>query len=222
MGSQARGRTWFGSITARLSTISGRWILVLNSVLESEKLGLMRGVMSGSQSATFRVVPSTPADLDRVLAIEEQSFSAPWSRKMFEAELTGNPFGHLWGAWVRDARNNEHQVCARRRDGEPAGGLSETLIGYICFWVVFDEFRLMTLAIESAWRRRGIARGLMCEALTWASTAGARRALLEVRASNHAAIQLYEQAGFRSIAVREQYYTNPIENALIMAMEPIR
>jgi [ribosomal protein S18]-alanine N-acetyltransferase len=58
--------------------------------------------------------------------------------------------------------------------------------------------------------------------LTSATAAGAQRALLEVRASNAAAIQLYEQAGFRTIAVRDRYYTNPIENALIMAMEPIR
>jgi ribosomal-protein-alanine acetyltransferase len=221
----------------------------------------MRAGISGSQSATFRVAPSTIADLDRVLAIEEQSFSAPWSRKMFEVELTGNPFGHLWGSWVRDtsnnevreatskvhdARNNERHACGRGRDGEAAvslphscardgerpvscaldteaaGDSSEKLVGYICFWVVFEEFRLMTLAVESEWRRRGIARGLMNQALTWATAAGARRALLEVRASNTAAIQLYERAGFRTVAVRERYYTNPVENALIMTMEPIR
>jgi ribosomal-protein-alanine N-acetyltransferase len=201
----------------------------------------MRAVITGSQSATFRVVPSTIAHLDRVLSIEEQSFSAPWSRKMFEQELTGNPFGHLWGAWVRDAnahgaRNNEvreatnkvHEARRNERpvslapDAEAVGDSSEKLIGYICFWVVFEEFRLMTLAVESEWRRRGIARGLMKEALSWAIAAGARRALLEVRASNQAAIQLYERGGFRTIAVRERYYTNPVENALIMAMDPIR
>jgi ribosomal-protein-alanine N-acetyltransferase len=165
----------------------------------------MREVMTGAPSATCRIVPTTIADLDRVLSIEEKSFSAPWTRKMFEAELTGNQFGHLWSAWCRGER-----------------GSSDILVGYICFWVVFEEFRLMTLAVESEWRRRGIGRVMMRQALTSATAAGAQRALLEVRASNAAAIQLYEQAGFRTIAVRDRYYTNPIENALIMVMEPIR
>jgi ribosomal-protein-alanine N-acetyltransferase len=158
-----------------------------------------------SHSATCLITPTAIPDLERVLAIEEQSFSAPWTRKMFEVELTGNQFGHLWSARCLDDR-----------------GAPNRLVGYICFWVVFDEFRLMTLAVEAPWRRRGIAKAMMDQALTWAGAAGAHRALLEVRASNVAAIQLYEQTGFRTIASRERYYTNPVENALIMAMEPIR
>jgi ribosomal-protein-alanine N-acetyltransferase len=46
---------------------------------------------------------------------------------------------------------------------------------------------------------------------------GAPHATLEVRRSNTAARRLYEQAGFALVGVRTSYYTNPIEDALILS-----
>ena len=43
--------------------------------------------------------PFHARDLDAVLAIEQESFSEPWTRSMFEAELEGNPFGRFLGAF---------------------------------------------------------------------------------------------------------------------------
>jgi ribosomal-protein-alanine N-acetyltransferase len=136
-------------------------------------------------------------DLDRLLAIEETSFTAPWSRKMLEAELSGNPFSSL--------------VAARRKDGD-----REDLVGYICFWVVFEELRLMNLAVDPLARRQGVAKALVRYALSQAREQGAERALLEVRASNDAALRLYAGFGFRQVAVRTGYYTNPCEDAVLM------
>ena len=47
------------------------------------------------------------------------------------------------------------------------------------------------------------------------------RAVLEVRASNHAAHALYRSLGFRDVTTRPTYYTNPIEDALLMGLDPI-
>ena len=47
------------------------------------------------------------------------------------------------------------------------------------------------------------------------------RAVLEVRASNHAAHALYRSLGFRDVTTRPTYYTNPIEDALLMELDPI-
>ena len=49
----------------------------------------------------------------------------------------------------------------------------------------------------------------------------AKRAVLEVRASNHAAHALYRSLGFRDVTTRPTYYTNPIEDALLMELDPI-
>lgn len=151
--------------------------------------------------------PATPDDLDRIIQIAQASFTRPWTHKMFEAELSGNPFALL--------------VTARRRI---AGGQPESqsgIIGYLCYWIVFEELRLMDLAVDPQARRRGVARMLVTHALGAAHAAGAFRAVLEVRASNQSARRLYEQFGFRLIAQRANYYTHPTEDAILMELSPL-
>ena len=63
-------------------------------------------------------------------------------------------------------------------------------------------------------RRRGIGRHLLGDLL--ARHAG--EFFLEVRESNFAARRFYEYAGFQEIAKRLQYYTNPIEAAIVMKL----
>ncbi|HKW85860.1 MAG TPA: ribosomal protein S18-alanine N-acetyltransferase [Nitrospiraceae bacterium] len=146
----------------------------------------------------------TPQDVDRLLRIEQNSFSAPWTRKMFEVELNGNPFSYLFAA---------RSIYDGHAPGE--------IVGYICFWVVFDELRVMNLAVEPSVRRQGIASELVQYMLAFGRAQGAARAILEVRASNLAACGLYEQMGFRQTAVRTKYYTNPTEDAILMEMNPL-
>ena len=94
----------------------------------------------------WTVVPATVESLSEILKIEEACFSAPWTRKMLEAELTGNPFAHFLLA----------------RDGEE--GAVGAIIGYLCYWIVFEEVRLMNLAVIESMRHRGIASSLVTAA----------------------------------------------------------
>ncbi len=145
------------------------------------------------------ILPASVEMLPAILRLEEACFSAPWTRKMMEAELTGNPFAHF--------------LVAR----DPLG----TIVGYHCFWVVFEELRLMNLAVCESMRRRGIARALVTEALRTGRNQAASRAVLEVRASNHAACSLYRRMGFVQTATRTRYYENPVEDAVLMELEPL-
>ena len=121
------------------------------------------------------IEPATVEALPDILQIEDSCFSAPWTRKMLEAELSGNPFAHF--------------LLAKRVTPGEAG--SVTIVGYLCFWVVFEEVRLMNLAVIESMRRKGIARTLVSRALELGVAQAAVRALLEVRASNYAAHSLY-------------------------------
>jgi len=123
---------------------------------------------------------------------------------MLEVELNGNPFSYLFMA---------RSIC----DGNASGDV----VGYVCFWVVFDEVRVMNLAVESSARRQGIAGDLVRSMLTLGQAHGAVRAILEVRASNLAARGLYEQMGFHQTATRTRYYTDPTEDAILMEMNPL-
>jgi ribosomal-protein-alanine N-acetyltransferase len=155
----------------------------------------------------WTIVPATAASLPHILKIEEACFSAPWTRKMLEAELNGNPFAHFLLA---------------KQQGEQAGdALAESIVGYLCYWIVFEEVRLMNLAVIESMRHRGIARSLVTAALQAGLSQSAHRALLEVRASIQVAQALYRAFGFRQTALRPKYYNNPVEDAVLMELDPI-
>ncbi len=154
----------------------------------------------------FTLVSMQESDLDEVLELERASFGEPWTRKMFLGELKGNAFATNLVARAGDAGYGTTL---------PAGAL----LGYVIFWVVFEELHMMNLAIRPEVRRRGIARRLVRHALSVGASRGVRMALLEVRASNSAAIALYEDLGFVRKDVRRGYYDYPREDAVIMVLE---
>jgi [ribosomal protein S18]-alanine N-acetyltransferase len=149
------------------------------------------------------LAPMHERDLDEVLALERVSFTEPWTRKMFLGELRGNAFA----------------INLVVRAGEAGYGedvAADALLGYIMFWVVFEELHLMNLAVRPDVRRRGIGTKLVRHALSVGADRGARTTLLEVRASNQAAIIMYEGFGFIRRGVRKGYYDHPREDAVIM------
>jgi len=78
--------------------------------------------------------------------------------------------------------------------------------GFVVVRGAADECEILTLAVDPACRRRGLARALVIEALRLASTAGARKAYLEVAESNMPAISLYAALGFEILGTRQNYY----------------
>ena len=155
---------------------------------------------------TVRLEPMRESDLDEILPLERASFSEPWTRKMFLGELQGNAFSTNLVARAGDAG------CG---PGLPGGAL----VGYVMFWVVFEELHLMNLAVRPEARRRGIGTELIRQALAVGADRGVRTALLEVRASNAAARAFYHKLGFVERDVRRGYYDHPREDAVIMVLE---
>jgi len=153
----------------------------------------------------INISPAALEMLPEILFLEETCFSAPWTRKMLEAELTGNRFAHF--------------LIARGEGG--LGDSPHNVIGYLCFWIVFEEVRLMNLAVLESMRRCGVGTALVSEALQTGLRHAATRAVLEVRASNHGAQTLYRSMGFRHVSTRTKYYSNPIEDAVLMELEPL-
>ena len=133
------------------------------------------------------------ADLDDVMEIEHASFSLPWSRWMFEKELM-------------DRKHSQFFVA---RSGDE-------IAGYIGFWLVLEEVHIVTIAVRSDYRRRGIGSILMLEALNEALRLGAERATLEVRVTNLPAQDLYKKLGFITVAIRKRFYSDTGEDAYVM------
>jgi ribosomal-protein-alanine N-acetyltransferase len=82
-------------------------------------------------------------------------------------------------------------------------------------WLIVDELHINTIAVDPARRRAGLASKLMHYVLAEAARSGARRATLEVRASNGPARRLYAKLGFVESGLRRNYYTHPDEDAIV-------
>ena len=76
------------------------------------------------------------------------------------------------------------------------------------------EREVLNIAVDPAFRRRGIARELLKAELD----RGPGQWFLEVRESNRAALNLYETFGFRSVGRRNGYYTDPAETGIVMKL----
>jgi [ribosomal protein S18]-alanine N-acetyltransferase len=143
----------------------------------------------------FRIDPlDGDADLDGVLAVEAESFTNPWTREMYTWELQNRTVCHIYIVRTPEC----------------------TVAGFCAFWLVFDEIHINNVALRPQFRGRGIGSALLRHVVAEAKRLGARRATLEVRASNTAARRLYERLGFYVAATRRNYYTNPVEDALIL------
>ncbi len=152
-------------------------------------------------TADIRIDPMSVSDLPEVLRIEVVSFGLPWTHEMFESELGRGTLSEL--------------LVARA----PGGGTPPPLVGYLCAWVVTDELHINNVAVDPRWRRRGVATVLLEEVLSRGRAREARCAFLEVRASNTGAQALYRKLGFAPTGIRRQYYSHPIEDAVIMTRE---
>ena len=152
-------------------------------------------------SIAVRLEPMQVEDLDAVLAIEQQSFTTPWSRAMFVSEITSTRHAYLLVARV----------------GEGQGDV----VGYLGYRVVIDEMHIVIVAVHPAWRQRGIASTMLCEAMQRARQAACNKATLEVRVSNTAAQQVYYRLGFAPVGSRPRYYRRPTEDALILWRDPL-
>lgn len=133
-------------------------------------------------------------DLAGVLEVENESFTNPWTREMYSWELQNRSVCHIFVARTPDCR----------------------VAGFCAFWLVFDEIHINNLAMRPTFRGRGIGTALLHHVLAEARSLGARRATLEVRASNDGARRLYDRLGFYVAGTRRNYYSHPVEDALIL------
>lgn len=81
--------------------------------------------------------------------------------------------------------------------------------GFVLTRTVLDEAEILSVAVASGQRRRGLAHALMTRHLDGLAAAGIERVHLEVDAQNAAALALYRRLGFVETGRREGYYQRP-------------
>ena len=131
-----------------------------------------------------------PGDVDSVYQLEQVIFKDSWSYILLSSETDGDEYKKPFVLEV---------------NGE--------LAGYTFIWTIADEVHINNFAIHPSFRRKGL--GLKLISFIFESFSGYKNIFLEVRVSNHSAIELYNKSGFKKYFVRKKYYSDG-EDAIVM------
>lgn len=135
--------------------------------------------------------------IPEVAQIERSCFPDPWSEEALELLLEDR--------------------CA---------GLVATVDGRVAAYggmmIVLDEAHVLNIATHPDFRRQGLARAVIEALEALAAERGASYLYLEVREKNSAARALYNSVGWRAVGLRKNFYSHPIDNAVIMMKEALK
>lgn len=143
----------------------------------------------------YQIVPMDRSHIPQIEKLEQTCFSVPWTENM-----------------LTDALFDPQASFIVAEDDEG------NVVGYAGLHVVLDEGYIDNVAVEPDARRHGVGSALL-EVFCRFGAANLAFLTLEVRASNEAAIGLYEKHGFHRAGLRQGYYQKPKEDAVIMTRE---
>ncbi len=142
----------------------------------------------------MKIEKMTGAHLDAVAELERECFAHPWSRESLKETL----------------RSGDSLFYVAEVDG--------MVIGYIGMSFVLDEGYIYNVAVEKSSRKKGAGSALIQTLVNYGKKNGFAFITLEVRESNTAARSLYSSFGFIKVGERKNYYSDPVENAVLMTL----
>ena len=137
------------------------------------------------------IIPMTAESAEEAAQIERESFETPWSLNSLLEEVS-SPTARFFTLSVF---------------GKTAA--------YAGMHIVLDEAYIDNIAVLPAFRGFGLGRAVTCHLISRAAEENCSFITLEVRASNAAAIALYESCGFLRAGIRPGYYEHPSEDAIL-------
>lgn len=137
--------------------------------------------------------------IEGVMVVENTSFRVPWSRDAFFQEVNQNEFAIYYVALI---------------EGK--------VVGYAGVWVICDEGHITNIAVHPDYRRKGIGSLLIEKLMTYARDHEVVVMTLDVRVGNDTAKKMYAKFGFKEGGLRKEYYSDNLEDALVMWSDNIQ
>lgn len=131
--------------------------------------------------------PMSGTILDQIAEVQARAYAAIGLRPWSAAEIEGMLGLETSALWIFRTENN--------RVG-----------GFVLAGVLAGEGEILALAVDPAFHRQKIAHQLMGELFRYASDVKIERLILEVAATNHPAIGLYQILRFDEVGQRRDYY----------------
>ncbi len=144
----------------------------------------MRKKDLNSKKASWKINSLNVKNVHSCIKLDQIALKGLWSKEQWEKELS-----------------DSKRLCIGVFE-------SSNLIAFGCGWIVIDEVHLTAIAVHPLHRRLGIGKVLLSSLFQKASAQGCRRATLEVKSSNTAALALYQSCGFITAGCRHNYYQN--------------
>lgn len=155
--------------------------------------------------ASLHLKPLTFNLLAAAVQLDIDCFGGFWTLEGYQRELE-SPNSELLALTAEGTTCTASQVLST----------SDSLAGVGCLWAILTEAHITCLAIHPQFQHQGLGSILLLALLKAARDRGLEQATLEVRASNQAALGLYQRFGFQTAGRRRRYYANPQEDALIL------
>lgn len=147
------------------------------------------------KNAVPQVRRMTMEDGAAVAEMEHQLFPDAWSEKS-----------------ILETLEQTNTICLI---AEKAGRTA----GYLLAYTAADEAEIARIAVVKELQRQGAARALLAELESVCGSEGIKKILLDVRSGNGAARALYTSTGFKEDGIRQRFYENPVEDAILMSRE---
>ena len=132
-------------------------------------------------------------DLEEAYKIELDVNPSPWK---YETFLSSFEVGH------------KGLICKK----------DNLMIGFIIFSPISPEAHILSISVRNEMQSKGIGTMLLKSMLDQCKVMNYKKIFLEVRVSNEKAINFYEKFGFSKDAIRNNYYTDNSEDALLMSL----
>ncbi|AUT04465.1 ribosomal-protein-alanine N-acetyltransferase [Nostoc sp. CENA543] len=152
-------------------------------------------------SSNLKLKSLTPDDLGAILELDQTCFGGLWTLEGYQRELD-SPNSDLLGIFSP----HSHTL----------------LLGMGCFWTILEEAHITIVAVHPLYQGQGLGQALVYSLLKTACDRNLERATLEVRASNQAAISLYQKFEFKTAGRRRGYYQDNGEDALILWLSDLQ
>lgn len=143
--------------------------------------------------AEFSIRKMEEMDINGVMEVDVASFTAPWTKEIYEQEIKHNNHAHYFV--IEESTN---------------------IVGYVGLWIVKGDAQITNIALHPTYRGYKIGEKLFGYAVQYAIQQGAIRLSLEVRVSNVVAQNLYRKFGLVPGGIRKKYYPDNGEDALVM------
>jgi ribosomal-protein-alanine N-acetyltransferase len=93
------------------------------------------------------------------------------------------------------------------------------ILGFVIFSPINPEAHILSISVRKKMQSKGIGTLLLQSMLEQCKAMNYKKILLEVRVSNTLAINFYEKFGFSKDAIRDNYYKDNSEDALLMSLQ---